>query len=90
MPRVEGESLRAKLERQGPLAIGVALRITREVASALDFARREGIVHRVIKPENLLLPDGHAPVADFGIARGMRPHFVSLRADPRFKAMMQQ
>jgi tRNA A-37 threonylcarbamoyl transferase component Bud32/WD40 repeat protein len=68
MPFVEGETLRARLERNGPLPIDDALTITREVLSALDYAHRAHVVHRDIKPENILLHDGHALVADFGIA----------------------
>ena len=73
MPRVEGETLRAKLNRSGRLHVDEAIRIAREVASALDFAHRAGVVHRDIKPENILLSDGHALVADFGIARALLP-----------------
>jgi serine/threonine-protein kinase len=68
MPFVEGESLRDRLTREKQLGIEEAVRITREVASALDYAHRKGIVHRDIKPENILLHDGQALVADFGIA----------------------
>ena len=69
MPYVEGKSLRARLEREGQLPVGDALRIAREVASALDYAHRHGVVHRDVKPENILLDeDGQALVADFGIA----------------------
>ncbi len=69
MPLIEGESLRDRLRRQRQLAIDEALRITREVALALDYAHRHGVIHRDIKPENILLVDGQAMVADFGIAR---------------------
>jgi len=68
MPFVEGESLRDRLVRDKQLPIADAVRITREVASALDYAHRKGIIHRDIKPENILLHDGQALVADFGIA----------------------
>ncbi|MGH7469411.1 MAG: serine/threonine-protein kinase [Longimicrobiales bacterium] len=68
MPFVEGESLRARLNREKQLPVDDALRIAREVASALDYAHRHGVVHRDIKPENILLHDGQALVADFGIA----------------------
>jgi WD40 repeat protein len=68
MPFVEGETLRARLDRNGPLPIDDALTIAREVLSALDYAHRAHVVHRDIKPENILLHDGHALVADFGIA----------------------
>jgi serine/threonine-protein kinase len=68
MPFVEGESLRHRLEREQQLSIDDAVRITSEVAAALDYAHRHGVVHRDIKPENILLHDGSALVADFGIA----------------------
>ena len=71
MPYVAGESLRARLRREGRLAMSDVLRLLREVAAALDYAHRHGVVHRDVKPENILLDeDGHALVADFGIARG--------------------
>jgi TolB-like protein/Tfp pilus assembly protein PilF len=69
MPYVEGETLRRRLQREGQLPLPDALRITREVADGLDFAHRHGVVHRDVKPENILLSDGHALVADFGISR---------------------
>ncbi|MEP7176552.1 MAG: protein kinase [Gemmatimonadales bacterium] len=68
MPYVAGESLRARLVRERQLPVEEALRLSREVASALDYAHRQGVVHRDIKPENTLLQDGAALVADFGIA----------------------
>ena len=68
MPHVAGESLRARLVRERQLPVEEALRLSREVASALDYAHRQGVVHRDIKPENILLQDGSALVADFGIA----------------------
>ena len=68
MPFVEGESVRDRLQREKQLPVDDALRIAREVASALDYAHRRGVVHRDIKPENILLLDGQALVADFGIA----------------------
>jgi eukaryotic-like serine/threonine-protein kinase len=67
MPFVEGESLRARLHRETQLPIPDALGIATEVASALDYAHRHGVIHRDIKPDNILLHDGHALVADFGI-----------------------
>ena len=71
MPFVEGESLRARLDREKQLPLEEALRIAREVADALGYAHQHGIVHRDIKPENILLSRGHARVADFGIARAV-------------------
>jgi serine/threonine protein kinase len=71
MPYVEGESLRDRLEREQQLPLEDALRITGEVADALDYAHSHGIVHRDIKPENILFEAGHAVVTDFGIARVM-------------------
>ena len=72
MPYVGGESLREHLDRERQLSVEEALRLTREVADALDYAHRQGVVHRDIKPENILLQAGHAVVADFGIARAVR------------------
>src|SRR5438445_4598039 len=71
MPYIEGESLRDRLERGGPLPLEEALQITREVASGLSYAHSHDVVHRDIKPENILLSGGEAVVADFGIARAI-------------------
>src|SRR5207237_7814336 len=71
MPYIEGESLRDRLEREGPLPLEDALRITREVSSALSYAHDHDVVHRDIKPENILVSGGEAVVADFGIARAI-------------------
>ena len=71
MPYVEGETLREKLQREGALPVDDALRLAREVAEALAYAHRQGIIHRDIKPANILLSEGHALVADFGIARAV-------------------
>jgi tRNA A-37 threonylcarbamoyl transferase component Bud32/tetratricopeptide (TPR) repeat protein len=68
MPYVEGESLRSRLIREGALPMDDALRVAREVADALSYAHSRGVVHRDIKPGNILLVGGHAVVADFGIA----------------------
>ena len=68
MPFVEGESLRGRLRREKQLPIPDAVRIATEVASALDYAHRHNVIHRDVKPENILLHDGSALVADFGIA----------------------
>ena len=71
MPFIEGESLRQRLDRQKQLPLEDALRITREVADALGYAHQLGVVHRDVKPENILFEAGHAIVADFGIARAV-------------------
>ena len=71
MPFVEGETLRHRLLRDGKLPLDEALRITREVADGLESAHRRGVIHRDVKPENILLEEGHAVVADFGIARAV-------------------
>ncbi len=71
MPYIEGESLRRRLERERQLPLDDALRIAREVADGLDYAHRHGVVHRDVKPENILLTEGHALVADFGISRAL-------------------
>jgi serine/threonine-protein kinase len=68
MPYVEGESLRDLLAREKQLEIDQAIEFARQVASALDYAHRQGVIHRDIKPENILIHDGSALVADFGIA----------------------
>ena len=68
MPFIEGETLRDRLDREKQLPIAEAVRIAKEVASALDYAHRRGVIHRDIKPENILLHEGQALVADFGIA----------------------
>jgi eukaryotic-like serine/threonine-protein kinase len=69
MPYVEGESLRDRVQREGRLAMDEALQLAREVAEALGYAHKRGIIHRDIKPANIMLGEGHALVADFGIAR---------------------
>jgi serine/threonine-protein kinase len=75
MPYVRGESLKDRLRRDGRLPIDEALRITAEAGRALDYAHREGVIHRDVKPENILLTqDGDTLVADFGIARALGPN----------------
>src|SRR5687768_3823700 len=68
MPHVKGESLRTRLEREQQLSIEEAVRIASSVAQALAYAHRQGIIHRDVKPENILLHEGEPMVADFGIA----------------------
>ena len=73
MPFIRGESLREKLARETQLPIDEALGITKQVATALDHAHHQGVVHRDVKPENILLQEGQALVADFGIALAVTP-----------------
>ncbi|MFC1640160.1 protein kinase, partial [Gemmatimonadota bacterium] len=71
MPYIEGESLRQKIAREKQLGLDDTVRLTRHIASALDYAHRHGVIHRDIKPENILLHEESALVADFGIALAM-------------------
>jgi serine/threonine-protein kinase len=71
MPFIEGESLRARLARSGELPVQEAARILRDVLSALSYAHEHGVVHRDIKPDNVLLTGHHAVVADFGVAKAL-------------------
>jgi serine/threonine-protein kinase len=72
MPYVEGESLRERLRRERQLPLDEALRIAREAAQALHYAHEHGVLHRDVKPENILLTrDGNTLVADFGVARAL-------------------
>ncbi len=71
MPYVEGESLRDRLSEHGELPLPDAVRLIREVADALAFAHKQGIVHRDIKPDNVMLTEGHALVTDFGVAKAL-------------------
>jgi serine/threonine-protein kinase len=84
MPYVEGESLRARLEREGRLEIDEVISIASEVADALGYAHQHDVVHRDIKPGNILLADGHAYVADFGIARAVAGSDTSTLTDTGF------
>ncbi len=72
MPFVEGESLRDRLVRDGPLPLSDAVRLVDELAGALDYAHARGVVHRDVKPGNVLLSSGQALLADFGVARAVR------------------
>ncbi len=72
MPFVTGESLRARLEREGVMRVDAMVRLVAPLARALAFAHREGVVHRDIKPENVLLAEGEPVLADFGIAKVLR------------------
>jgi eukaryotic-like serine/threonine-protein kinase len=71
MPYVDGETLRDRIARQGELPLHEAVRILREVASALAYSHSHGVVHRDIKPENILLSGGAAMVTDFGVAKAI-------------------
>ncbi len=71
MPYAEGESLRARVDRDGPLPIPETLRILREIVDALAYAHGHGVVHRDIKPDNVMLSGRHAMVMDFGVAKAV-------------------
>jgi Protein kinase domain len=71
MPYVDGESLRARLQRERQLPLDEAIDLTRQVAAGLDYAHQQGVIHRDVKPENILLARGHALIADFGIAKAI-------------------
>ena len=85
MPLVEGRSLRERLEREGALPIRDVMNILRDVVRALSYAHERGVVHRDIKPGNILLSGGAAVVTDFGIAKALS----AARADQRFEALTQ-
>src|SRR5215212_6089172 len=71
MPYVEGESLRERIDRENKIPIDEAIRLTQGIASALDYAHRQGIVHRDVKPENVMLYENMPMVMDFGIAKAV-------------------
>ena len=71
MPYVEGASVRSRLNREGELPIGETVRVLRDVADALAYAHEHGLVHRDIKPDNVLISGHHAVVADFGVAKAL-------------------
>jgi serine/threonine-protein kinase len=82
MPLVEGESLRTKLAREGEQPIGESVRVLRDIADALAYAHSRGVVHRDIKPDNILVSHHHALVTDFGVAKALSDstggaHFTS-------------
>ena len=71
MPRIEGETLRSKIIRSGEFPVGETIRVLRDVADALEYAHEHGVVHRNIKPENVLVSGHHALVTDFGVAKAL-------------------
>ena len=81
MPYVEGESLRGRLKREGQLPLADALLITSQIASALGYAHRRGVVHRDLKPDNVMFQDGQALLTDFGIAMPKRDEEVTRAID---------
>ena len=78
MPFIDGESLRQRMARDGALPLDESLSIVHQVADALGYAHGRGVMHRDIKPDNILLADGHAFVVDFGIARAIQSNAQAL------------
>src|SRR5687767_10683816 len=77
MPFIDGESLRQKIDREGEQPLADSVRLLRQIASALAHAHRNGVVHRDIKPDNVMIADGLALVTDFGVAKAIRESAVS-------------
>ena len=71
MPYVEGDTLRHRLQRDGALPVFEAVRLTRHIVDALAHAHKHGVVHRDVKPDNVMLTEGHAVVTDFGVAKAL-------------------
>ena len=71
MPCIEGELLRSKLHREGELPVGEAVKILKEIVDALAYAHEQGVVHRDIKPDNVMISRRHALVTDFGVAKAV-------------------
>ncbi len=78
MPFIEGDTLRAQLEREGRLSVDDALRLVCDLAEALAYAHSQQVVHRDIKPENVFICNGHAMLADFGIAQAQASNDTQL------------